>query len=193
MLNVTGSHSRDKKTTSIYQRVKANTNPNCFGFAGTHVLYCSLSRETVARMIVKHIEKTYIQIVNPQDKHAKPLNYLYFRCLTKPVITLERYVHELVVKGLCSQEAMIMAVFLLGKLDAKQINELTIHRLLLLSLVISSKFWDDFYVSNKKFASNGGVSLYELNKLEWSMMEMLGFDVWVSQTDFESTFTLIVT
>jgi hypothetical protein len=188
MINVTGYNLIQKKSKS---RLKSNLN--CFGFASTHVLYCSLSRETVATLIVKHITKTYLaeQAIPPSSQDQKT-NYCYFRCLSKPVISLEHYLNQLVKKGLCSQEALIMAVFLLGKLDAQQIDELTIHRLLLLCLVLSSKFWDDFYISNKNFAINGGVSVYELNKLEWSMMEMLEFNVWVSQIDFERTFTLIL-
>lgn len=184
MINVTGSLERKRISR------RKETNKSCFRFAGNHVLYCSLSKETVSNLIVKHINRTYLEM-NKMTTETKT-TYSYFRCLTLPVISLGNYMNQLVKRGLCSQEAMIMAVFLLGKLDNQQIDLYTIHRLLLLCLVISSKFWDDFYISNKNFAFNGGISLYELNKLEWSMMEMLEFNVWVSQIDFERTFTMIL-
>lgn len=66
------------------------------------------------------------------------------------------------------------------------INSHTIHKLLVASLLIASKFSDDNYYSNKCFADAGMVTLEELNLLEREFLSRLEYHLYVSEKVFNS-------
>lgn len=46
------------------------------------------------------------------------------------------------------------------------VSSLTIHRLLLTGIMLASKMFDDFFITNTAYARIGGVEVKELNALE---------------------------
>lgn len=63
---------------------------------------------------------------------------------------------------------------------ANIINHYTIHRLIITSIMLSVKFHEDSYTSNKGFAAIGGIALRELNTLEIDMLSTLQFQLYIS-------------
>ena len=60
---------------------------------------------------------------------------------------------------------------------------------LMSSLLVASKYLDDFYCMNTYFASLGGISVENLNDLELKICFLLNFDLSVSKEEFDSTFS----
>lgn len=69
-----------------------------------------------------------------------------------------------------------------------KINNLTIHRLLIVAFVISVKFWEDVHYSNEYYSQVGGIDLSELNKLESYMLNKLNFDLHIPTAHFQQYF-----
>jgi ABC-type glutathione transport system ATPase component len=68
------------------------------------------------------------------------------------------------------------------------ITDLNVHKLLLVAAVIAAKFHEDHYYSNNYYANVGGVSTWELAKLEVHFMIMLGWRVHVREDEYNDSF-----
>ena len=56
--------------------------------------------------------------------------------------------------------------------------------MILISLVIASKFLEDYYFSNKDYAFVGGVDLKELNLIEIEFLLLIDYKLFVSNEVF---------
>ena len=65
-------------------------------------------------------------------------------------------------------------------------NELNIHRLILVSVMISSKFCDDLYFSNQYWAKIGGISNDEINALEVEMLTLLEYKLHLRRREYDT-------
>ena len=65
------------------------------------------------------------------------------------------------------------------------ISSLTIHRLLVSSLMIAVKYFDDVYYSNAFYAQVGGVSTKEINTLEYHFLSMVSWNLYVPPDEYE--------
>ncbi|KAJ3706714.1 hypothetical protein LUZ61_010419 [Rhynchospora tenuis] len=61
-----------------------------------------------------------------------------------------------------------------------------VHRLLITSIMVASKFVEDLNYCNSYFAKIGGLSTEELNSLEMNFLFLMGFRLNVSPSIFES-------
>merc|ERR1719210_928765 len=64
------------------------------------------------------------------------------------------------------------------------IDSRNIHKLLLSSVVLATKYLDDDYCLNSHFAEIGGVKLLELNKLELSFLQLIQWKLHVQPDDY---------
>jgi len=99
--------------------------------------------------------------------------------------------------GLCSKECFVIALVygqrMIKKKNYATMSSFGLHRLFLVSLLIASKFLDDFYCKNVYFARLGGMSTSELNKMELRLCFVLDFNLAITQDQFEtSLFALTV-
>ena len=107
------------------------------------------------------------------------------------VITLEDYLDRL-VKGLgITNTVMICAIIYLERLQA-DINIFTIHKLMLLSLLLSSKFVEDENYKNKHWSSFGGISLSMLNRLEKIYLIKIKNKLYIDTNEFYNKFVEIL-
>lgn len=66
------------------------------------------------------------------------------------------------------------------------LNSRNIRKLLLVSIMVASKVFDDFYYSNKHWSVIGGISLKEINSLELDFLFLFTFDVGVTPEEYKS-------
>lgn len=57
------------------------------------------------------------------------------------------------------------------------VSDVTVHKLLLVALVLAEKYHDDLHCTNAFYASIGGVTLQELNELELDFLQSLGWQL----------------
>uniref|UniRef100_A0A7S4QEV9 Cyclin n=2 Tax=Alexandrium monilatum TaxID=311494 RepID=A0A7S4QEV9_9DINO len=65
------------------------------------------------------------------------------------------------------------------------ICSLNIHRLLVTSIVLAAKFYDDIYYSNTFYAKVAGLRTKELNALEALLLKKLGWQLHVQPREYE--------
>jgi hypothetical protein len=66
------------------------------------------------------------------------------------------------------------------------LNILTINRVFLASFTVAIKFVEDRPIKNSFLATIGGVPKAELNRLEWSFLQMLNFDLCLSEEEYQN-------
>ena len=63
---------------------------------------------------------------------------------------------------------------------------LTIHyRLILTSVTIAHKYYDDIYYNNRVIAELGGISVQELNQLEVEFLSKINFNIHVEGEEYD--------
>ena len=60
-----------------------------------------------------------------------------------------------------------------------ELNYFNIHKLIIASLIVSIKYNEDYYYSNKIYAKICGISREEINKLEIEFLKLLEFNLFV--------------
>lgn len=140
----------------------------------------------------EHLEK-YIIYLNKKIKN----NFcnLYFENNfnikhINDVMTIEEYLNRLIITFGISNSIMISAIIYLEKLHI-DINIYNIHKLLLISLLLSSKFLEDSIYKNKYWASCGGISLDTLNKLEKLYLIKINYYLFINTFEFIDKFNEI--
>lgn len=103
----------------------------------------------------------------------------------KPAIPLINYIKRIINYSEASNEAFILSIFYIYKLKDKInenfINEYSIHRIYLTSLLISIKYIDDIFYNNRHYSLVGGISVFELNKMELEFLSRMNFDFYFEE------------
>lgn len=82
----------------------------------------------------------------------------------------------------------MLALIYIDRLITKRrvvLDPLNVHRLLVTSVMLAAKFFDDHYLDNQHYAAVGGVPQGEMNTLELEFLFLLEFSLFVSRTDYD--------
>lgn len=58
-------------------------------------------------------------------------------------------------------------------------------RFMIVAIMISIKYYDDEYYKNEYYAKVGGLSLKEINDLEFEFLELLNYELFIEKETFE--------
>lgn len=112
-----------------------------------------------------------------------------FHALQPPQITITTYLLRIARYTNCSEECFVLALIYIDRLINKngnfQVLYLNVHRLIIISIMVSAKYFDDQYYNNAYFATVGGVSCKEIGLLEIEFLFMLNFNLYVETGLFE--------
>ncbi len=61
------------------------------------------------------------------------------------------------------------------------LNNYNVHRITLTTIMLATKYYDDYYYDNKTFELAGGVNTAHLARFEMEFFESLGFSLHVSE------------
>jgi len=112
-----------------------------------------------------------------------------FHSSSIPPISVVAYAKRLVRYCKSGNAAIVLGTVLLArylKANREQLTPLTLHRLLLASVVVAIKGHYDIYYSNAYYAQVGGVSPKEMNRLELALLKGLHFSVNVHADELPS-------
>ncbi|XP_027104053.1 cyclin-U4-1 [Coffea arabica] len=130
------------------------------------------------------------RVAEANDVNARfgPQRISAFHGLTRPTISIESYLERIFKYANCSPSCLIVAYIYLDRFSQKQpllpITSLSVHRLLITSVLVSAKFMDDTFYNNAFYAKVGGISAMEMNLLEIDFLFGLGFQLNVTPTTF---------
>ena len=105
-----------------------------------------------------------------------------------PKISLSKYIERIMRYCPTSKTAWIVSFIYIKRVLEKCGNDFihngSVHRLLLTSVVLGSKFCDEDVKQNNFYARVGGLSVEELNDLEMELLNRLEFRLYVEKTEY---------
>lgn len=88
----------------------------------------------------------------------------------------------------CSVECLVHALIYIDRLIQSRIipvNSLTIHRIIITSVVLAIKYFDDSFYTDNQYARIGGIEVEELCFLEIEFLKSINFSLYVSCEDYQ--------
>eukprot|EP00298_Acanthocystis_sp_HF-20_P002237 c12681_g1_i1.p1 GENE.c12681_g1_i1~~c12681_g1_i1.p1 ORF type:complete len:185 (-),score=32.75 c12681_g1_i1:41-595(-) len=140
--------------------------------------------------IVKVLGCVLEQVVNRNDKiPVQPEHMTIFHAYKPPAISAQDYLTRVNKYVNCSNECYVMALIYLDRLIQLNpnfmISSMNVHRLLITSIMLAAKFFDDVYYNNNFYARVGGVPLTELNALEIEFLFLVNFSLHIETDEYE--------
>ncbi|KAG2389529.1 hypothetical protein C9374_014089 [Naegleria lovaniensis] len=106
-----------------------------------------------------------------------------------PNISLSKYLDRIVKFAFCSAECYILSLVYMDRLVQSNpnfvISSLSIHRLLITSIMVAAKFFEDKFYNNEYYAKIGGIEKEEMNRLEIEFLYMINFSLHFQPPEFE--------
>lgn len=121
-----------------------------------------------------------------------PLNDLkrtVFHAHKTPIISIHRYLERVLSFAPCSNSCFIVALIYIDRIIQTKLdfvlNSLSVHRMLITSVMVSTKFFDDETYNNLYYAKVGGLQVNELNQLENQFLKLIEFDLTIKNEVYE--------
>ena len=143
--------------------------------------------DTMSQILEEIIQETETQ--NIQLELSPEIKELTDKFISKktPSITINKYLRRIVKYAKPEPSTLIMVLIFIDRVCESsnlQLSSINIHRLILASTVLSLKNNEDDYYSNEYYAKVGGISLDELNYLEYSMIMLLDFNMFIDEETY---------
>lgn len=106
-----------------------------------------------------------------------------FHALKAPEISIYQYLERIHKYASCSSQCFIMALIYIDRLISRNnflLTDLNVHRVVITSVLLAAKFFDDAYYNNAYYAKVGGVLLSEMNSLEVEFLFRISFSLHVN-------------
>ncbi|GLJ18727.1 hypothetical protein SUGI_0334130 [Cryptomeria japonica] len=130
------------------------------------------------------------RLIVPCQKKLSRENLGVFSALQVPAMNIEKYLERIFKYARCSPSVFVVAYVYIDRLifhiPGFHLTSLNVHRLVLTSVMVATKFLDGFHYNNDHFAKVGGLKLAKLNNLEVEFLFMLRFRLHVTASGFES-------
>ncbi|KAF8817947.1 cyclin2 related protein [Cardiosporidium cionae] len=112
-----------------------------------------------------------------------------FHGVVPPSITIRDYLTRIAKYFRCSNECFVLSLVYIDRIvklhDGFAVSILNIHRLLVTSVMLAAKFFDDVYYSNAFYARVGGVGTREMNLLEAHFLSLINYQLFVSPEEYD--------
>ncbi|KAJ0401256.1 hypothetical protein P43SY_010980 [Pythium insidiosum] len=119
------------------------------------------------------------------QSESVPMSYYprtKFEAFRAPGISIRDYLLRIHKYASCSPECFVLALVYMDRLHQLQnfvLTELNVHRVVITSVVLAAKFFDDHYFNNAYYAKVGGVPCPEMNELEVEYLLLINFSLHV--------------
>jgi len=103
-----------------------------------------------------------------------------FHAQKAPLISLHRYLERVLSFAPCSNSCFIIALIYIDRIIQNSdfiLNSLSVHRMLITSVMLATKFFDDETLNNQYYAKVGGLQVHEVNQLENKFLDLIEFDL----------------
>lgn len=110
-----------------------------------------------------------------------------FHGLRAPSIGVCDYLERISRFSGCSNECFVLSLIYIDRLIMRKrivLDSLNVHRLVITSVMLAAKFFDDHYLDNAHYAAVGGVPRLEVNVLELEFLFLLEFNLHVTAADY---------
>eukprot|EP01041_Mallomonas_annulata_P010961 gene10961-22898_t len=110
-----------------------------------------------------------------------------FQSSYAPGITVIAYLERIRKYARCSDSCFIVALIYIDRIIEIRnvvLTALNVHRILITSVLVAAKFFDDEFYNNAFYAKLGGVPAWEMNSLELEFLHLVNFSLYVKADCF---------
>ena len=144
--------------------------------------------------IINFISSTFYSIINcnkimKRKQSRGPNEPLYSKNI--PVLSLNKFLVRIMKYTECENNTLIVAYLYIMKLIENESFVLGInnaYRLLLGAVVLAKKVLEDIRFNNAYYCDIGGISVNELNMIEYSLFTRINFDVNLKMEDVNKVY-----
>ncbi|CEM14973.1 unnamed protein product [Vitrella brassicaformis CCMP3155] len=112
-----------------------------------------------------------------------------FHAIKAPSISIHEYLTRIAKYFGCSCECFVLSLVYIDRIVKLHqdfcVNALNIHRLLVTSITLAVKFFDDQFYSNAYYAKVGGVKTREINVLEAHFLALINYHLFVTPQEYD--------
>ena len=111
---------------------------------------------------------------------------MVFSCHKKPKISILEYINRIIKYTYLEKSSLIVSLIYLDRICQNDIllTDYNIHRLLLISIIISIKINEDKIFGNNYYAEVGGISIKEFNSIESDFVNYINYYLFVTEEEF---------
>ena len=135
------------------------------------------------RLIVKVLATVLEKLVAANSQNEESHNVTKFHALRPPGICICDYLERIFKYASCSGECFVLALVYIDRLIQRKnfiLTSLNVHRIIITSVMLAAKFFDDQYFNNAYYAKVGGVPCAEMNSLELEFLFLVNFSLHVT-------------
>jgi len=126
---------------------------------------------------------------NNAKSNALELQSYSFNVKKIPAISIQGYLERIARYAPCGGQCFVLSLVYLDRLIENNknfvISSRNVHRLLITSIMLASKFYEDKYMDNAFYARVGGIPVSELNQLEVDFVFLIHFELTVEPEVFD--------
>ncbi|KAL3738905.1 hypothetical protein ACJRO7_020307 [Eucalyptus globulus] len=121
---------------------------------------------------------------------SKDVKTRVFDCHESPDMTIQSYLERIFRYTKAGPSVYVVAYVYIDRFcqanPGFRINARNVHRLLITTIMVASKYVEDMNYRNSYFARVGGLGTEEINRLELDFLFLMGFRLHVNLSVFES-------
>ena len=125
---------------------------------------------------------------NKAKKEKRNSFIKHFTNINIPSISIRDYLMRLTKYSKINESTIIIILIYIDricKINNVLLTFYNIHKLLLASFILAIKYNEEQYYSMLIYSKIGGVSLSELNKLEFEFIKLIGFNLFIRQNLYD--------
>ena len=136
--------------------------------------------------LAKSISDILTKIISRPIKNLKKKSLRdLFTGKSIPNISLYDYIIRILNYTEIEENTIISSLIYIDMFDKqKQITKFNVHRILFCSILISLKYNEDIIYKNEYYAQVAGISLNELNTIEYEFISLLNFNLYIDYNLF---------
>ncbi|KYQ92968.1 cyclin-related 2 family protein [Tieghemostelium lacteum] len=135
-------------------------------------------------LLLEILNQCIVNLVKIGDKNGRDTHEQFMPPNKKlPTISIKDYLARLMKYSPCSKECFVASLLYMDRLTVECgliLNSYNIHRILITTVLISTKYMDDIFYNNEFYSQVGGISLKEMNNLELEFLKLLKFSAFCS-------------
>ena len=147
------------------------------------------SKEVVLyKNFLKEISDSLISIISKKAQIKNEIKKTPFDCDHMPKISIYDYLLRIQKYSNAENNTIILAIIYIDRICNKTgliLNKYNIHRILISAILVAIKYNEDQIYDNVYFSKVAGVPVSELNYLERKFIEIINYDLFVSDELFK--------
>ena len=174
--------------SSLIDNKKNSTNSTEHSIEKINEQKDTIQIEQISLSIATILEELLIQ--NSKLSYYKKKIYeqskMVFSSHKKPKISILDYINRIIKYTYVEKSSLIVSLIYLDRICQNDIliTDYNIHRLLLISIIMSIKINEDQIFNNNYYAEVGGVSIKEFNSIESDFVNYINYYLFVTEEEF---------